>query len=155
MFGFFQFFKDLMHSIWGFARFAIYEQAWNGPPSTLPLQYSFGPKGTATGINLWVCLLLTSALLCHRWRLDSHNPFIGEKNCRSGKLFCLIFLTTISPPFPKFQMYCQIYFSFLSQTTLFLPSQSDNLSLFVITNYLKGIPSYLNRRNRRILLMVN
>lgn len=51
---------------------------------------------------------------------------------------CFIFLNYNFPSFPKFQMYCQIYFSVLSEATLFLPSQCGNLSHFVIINYLQG-----------------
>lgn len=100
LFFFLQFFKDLMHSVWSFARFAIHEQTWNGPPSTLPLQYSFGPKGTVAWVNLWVCFvyLLFFSLAANKynaiyigispyiciWRLGSHSPSDGGKKCMSG-----------------------------------------------------------------------
>lgn len=128
--GFLQFFKDLMHSVWGFARFAIYEQTWNGPPSTLPLQYSFGSKGTATGINLFLfvfcffLLLPTSSMLCHIWRLGSHSPSNGEKiACLEGCWVGLFFKTTVFPHFLNFKCISDFIFLFshflLSQTTFF------------------------------------
>lgn len=70
-----------MHSLRGFTRFAIYEQTWNGPPSTLPLQYSFGSKGMAAGMNLFFhfCLLLPGSMLCHIWRRDRSRPSGGRE----------------------------------------------------------------------------
>lgn len=88
-----------MHSLRGFTRFAIYEQTWNGPPSTLPLQYSFGSKGMAAGMNLFFIFVACCQIACCVIFGDGTGAdLLGggrEGMAYSASVGCLLFFTIL------------------------------------------------------------